>query len=81
MKRTKPTYEQKQEIDNDVLLERINNLIDTNSKDHKVLIEQTTRTNGRVTKLEAWRNIITGGLLILNVVVWPIILFLITKNL
>lgn len=88
MKRQKATYEQKQEVDNDVLLERINNLIETtrvntlnNKEDHEKILVQTTKTNGRVTKLEAWRNIITGGLLILNVVVWPIILFFITKNL
>jgi len=80
MKRTKPSYERKQEVNNSVLLERINNLIVTNKEDHVAILEQTTKTNGRVTKLEAWRNIITGGLLILNIIVWPIILFFITKS-
>ena len=80
MKRTEPSYERKQEVNNSVLLERINNLIVTNKEDHVAILEQTTKTNGRVTKLEAWRNIITGGLLILNIIVWPIILFFITKS-
>jgi hypothetical protein len=80
MKRTKPSYEQKQEVDNDVLLERINNLIETNKIDHAALLVQTTKTNDRVTKLEAWRNVVTGALIILNVVVWPIVLLFITKR-
>ena len=65
----------------EVLDERLTNWFRENKEDHETIIVQTTKTNGRVTKLEAWRNIITGGLLILNVVVWPIVLFFITKNL
>lgn len=66
-------------ITNEVLYERLNNLIKENSEDHQEIIKQTTLTNGRVTKLEAWRNIMTGGLIILNVIVWPIVLLYITK--
>ena len=63
----------------EVLDERISNFFRENKEDHEVLIEQTTKTNGRVSKLEAWKNVIVGGLIILNTVVWPVILYLITK--
>jgi len=63
----------------EVLDERISNFFRENKEDHSTIIEQTTKTNGRVSKLEAWKNVIVGGLVILNTVVWPVILYLITK--
>jgi hypothetical protein len=33
---------------------------------------QTSKTNGRVTKLEEWKNRIIGGLIITNIIVVPI---------
>lgn len=35
---------------------------------------QSTRTNGRVTKLEAWRNMAIGALAVITAVVIPIFL-------
>jgi len=63
----------------EVLDERISNFFRENKEDHDILIDQTTKTNGRVSKLEAWKNVIVGGLVILNTIVWPVILYLITK--
>lgn len=37
------------------------------------IIEQTTKTNGRVTVLESWRGVITGGLTVITVVVIPVV--------
>lgn len=37
------------------------------------IIEQTTKTNGRVTILESWRGVITGGLTVITVVVIPVV--------
>jgi hypothetical protein len=65
----------------EVLDERISNFFRENKEDHETIIVQTTKTNGRVTKLEAWRNLIIGGLTILNVIVWPFVLYCITKKL
>lgn len=42
--------------------------------------EQTKRTNGRVTSLEVWRGRIVGGIAVSNVVVIPILLWLIYKH-
>jgi len=33
---------------------------------------QTTKTNGRVGKLEAFRNMLMGGLLITNIILVPV---------
>ena len=70
----------KQTIDNDVLLERINNLIETNKSEHEAILTQTTKTNGRVTKLESWQNRIIGGMVIVDIIVLPLVLWWITKQ-
>jgi hypothetical protein len=67
-------------IENDVLLERINNLIDTNRTEHEAILKQTTKTNGRVTKLESWQNRIIGGMVIVDIIVLPLVLWWITTK-
>lgn len=57
----------KQVIENDVLLERIDNLIDTNKAEHAAILIQTTKTNGRVNKHDAWLNRMIGGIILMNV--------------
>jgi hypothetical protein len=70
----------KQTIENDVLLERINNLIETNRTEHEAILTQTTKTNGRVTKLESWQNRIIGGMVIVDIIVLPLVLWWITTK-
>lgn len=70
----------KQIIENDVLLERINNLIETNKTEHEAILIQTTKTNGRVTKLESWQNRIIGGMVIVDIIVLPLVLWWITTK-
>jgi hypothetical protein len=67
-------------IENDVLLERINNLIETNKTEHEAILTQTTKTNGRVTKLESWQNRIIGGMVIVDVIVLPLVIWWITTK-
>jgi hypothetical protein len=67
-------------INNDVLLERINNLIETNKTEHEAILAQTTKTNGRVNNLESWQNRIIGGMVIVDVIVLPLVLWWITKQ-
>ena len=69
----------KKQITLEVLDERLTNWFRENKEDHETIIVQTTKTNGRVTELEGWKSKMTGALIILNVIVWPLVLFFITK--
>lgn len=40
---------------------------------------QTTKTNGRVTRLESWQSFMRGGLTILSILVVPIAIYIITQ--
>lgn len=37
--------------------------------DIKAILTQTTNTNGRVTKLEAWKNRIVGAILVIGAII------------
>jgi hypothetical protein len=71
----------KMPITNELLLERLENLIDTNKSEHSKLLEQVTRTNGRVTAIEAWKNVASGVTMVLNIIVIPILLYLLYLHL
>jgi len=54
----------------------------TNLKEQLDRIEgKVDKTNGRVNKLENWRWFITGGLAILALMIVPMLLIIIEKNL
>ena len=56
-----------------VLVERLDNLREQNSREHTKIIEQTTRTNGTVADLVWWKGITIGALIILNLFAVPVI--------
>lgn len=43
-----------------------------NNVDHKDIVERQKVTNHRISALENWRNLITGGLIVISAVVIPI---------
>jgi len=48
----------------------------SNKEEHKTIIEQTTKTNGTVSKHDKVINMITGGLIVSNAILIPSILIL-----
>lgn len=57
-----------------VIIERLENLKNDNLKEHKAILDQTTRTNGLVADIQKWRFMMTGAFILLNVFVVPIII-------
>ena len=70
-----------------VVIERLDNLIETNKNEHKTIIDQVRKTNGtigvhdtRIDRLERWRSTITGALIIINLIIVPVLLYLILRT-
>jgi hypothetical protein len=65
----------------EILDERLNNFFRENKEDHNTIITQTTKTNGRVSCLEVWKNRITGGMIVLNIFMVPTLMYLLFERL
>ena len=51
-----------------------------NDESHKAILEQVTKTNGRVTSLETLKNRIIGGIIIGNAIIIPLTIWLFTNK-
>jgi uncharacterized membrane protein len=58
------------------LRELFNEKFNQNSKDHELILEQTTKTNGSVRVLQQWRSFMLGGMTIISMFLIPIIIYL-----
>ena len=63
----------------DVIKERLDNFIEVNERSHQTIIEQVTKTNGSVAGIQKWRYIITGGIIVSNIIIVPIVIAIIMK--
>jgi len=68
-------------IETDVIIERLDNLIRENKENHEKILEQTTKTNSRVSHLEDWKAKATGGFIVLNILVVPVVMWLFYERL
>jgi hypothetical protein len=73
---------------NDVVLEKINGLttlleerFKNNDVHHDAILKQVVKTNGRVTTLESWKNMVIGGLVLTNIVLLPMFFILLSHYL
>ena len=64
-----------------VIIERLNNLIASNTEDHKQILTQTTKTNGTVSEIKEWKAKAQGGFIVINVIVVPVVLWLLFERL
>ena len=49
------------------ILSSLQDLKETNAKEHKELKDHALRTNGRVNKLELWRSMTVGAFILLGI--------------
>ena len=62
-----------------VIIERLDNLKEDNAQEHEQIIAQVTKINGSVADIQKWRWMLTGGFIISNIIIVPIIVALILK--
>lgn len=63
------------------LTDKFDGFCERNEMDHEAVIAQTTKTNGRVTDLEKFKNTAFGVVIALNLLVVPIIVSFILEKL
>jgi hypothetical protein len=61
--------------------ERLDNLIRENREEHEKILNQTTKTNSRVGHIEDWKAMATGGFVVINALVVPVVLWLFYERL
>lgn len=66
-------------MDNDVIVERLENLLRENSEEHKNILAQVVKTNGSVADIQRWRYLASGVILAMNVFIVPIILTIVIQ--
>ena len=64
----------------DGLKELFEDKFERNNKDHKELIGHQKTTNGRVNKLESWRDRFMGALIITQIILIPLAVIYIGNN-
>lgn len=61
--------------------EKFDTFVVSNSEQHQSIQTHVEKTNGRVTRLERYRDMLIGGMVLINVVVLPVFFFIVFKYL
>jgi hypothetical protein len=75
-------------VSNQILVERIDGLKtlieERFSQQHEIvsgILQEAKQTNGRLRGVEVWKGRVVGGLMVSNIIIVPILLWLIYKHL
>ena len=75
-------------MNEELILQKLSALDNLNREQHQTIlaktdaiITQTTRTNGRVSKLEIWMNRAIGAVIVINLFVVPVLMWLVYAHL
>ena len=75
-------------MNEELILSKLSSLDALNREQHQTIlaktdaiITQTTRTNGRVSKLEIWMNRAIGAVIVINLFVVPVLMWLVYAHL
>jgi hypothetical protein len=75
-------------MNDELILQKLSALDALNREQHNTIlaktdaiISQTTKTNGRVSKLEVWMNRAIGAMTIINLFVVPVLMWLVYAHL
>ena len=70
-------FKDKNQLQHESIIESLSNFHETTNLKLDGLLVQTTKTNGRVNKLENWRNYLTGAFAVVTLIVLPLFWILI----
>jgi len=59
-----------------IVIAKMGNDIEYLKKDVARILIQTTATNGKMAEIQRWKERMTGGIIVLNVIVLPTVMFL-----
>jgi hypothetical protein len=72
-------FKDKNQLQHEAIIKSLSDFHDTTNAKLDGLIAQTTKTNGRVNKLEDWRNYLTGAFAVVTLIILPLFWILIKK--
>lgn len=61
--------------DRALMNQKIDDLLKDNKEAHDKILEQVKKTNGSVAEIQKWRYLINGGLIVMNILFVPVLIW------